>query len=308
MPEFSDRGRDASENTPLHEVQGPERESPVKKLIDGALGKLSDSLREGKSENLQNVLRVMGRFHRYSFTNALLIAMNRPDATHVLGFQSWKEVGRHVRKGEKGIPIIAPITGRSKDEEEELPPEESPAAPHRTVRRFRAVYVFDISQTEGEPLPTIASHEGDPGEHLERLREAISGLGIQLAYVDLAPGHAGRSLGRKIEVANGLPPAEEFATLVHELAHELLHQKEGEVRPPKSVRETEAEAVAFAVSTGVGLESTGAASDYIQLYRGDPEVLAQSLGRIREAAATILDHLLAPPGKARLETQPGGEG
>ncbi|MFT3686413.1 MAG: ArdC-like ssDNA-binding domain-containing protein [Phycisphaerales bacterium] len=258
----------------------------AKKIADNALEQLAASLKAGKSEQLTRYLAAMGRFHRYSFGNILLIACQRPDASHVAGFTTWKSFNRFVKKGEKGIVILAPMSIKPKDEQPES--REQPAEQaKKPILRFRAVHVFDIAQTDGDPLPEHAAVSGDPAQHLDRLKAHTAELGIELAYEQMTGGTYGMSQGKRIVIREGLPAAEEFAVLAHELAHELLHR--GEDRPEsKTVRETEAEAVAFVVCQAVGLNTGTTASDYIQLYRGNSETLAASLERIQRTAAGII--------------------
>lgn len=259
----------------------------AKKLVNEATEKLAKALEAGQSDALKAVLAAAARFHRYSFRNIMLIASQRPDATNVAGFNAWRKLGRFVKKGEKGILIIAPAPFRRQADATTADGEEPELG-----MRFKAAYVFDVAQTDGEPLPEIDRVSGDPGAYTPRLKDVIASRGIVLDYVDDLDGAEGESSGGRIAIRSGLPAGEEFSVLVHELAHELLHHT-GEARPPKTVRETEAEAVAFIVSEGVGLTTGNAASDYIQLYRGDAETLSASLERIRAAGATILDALLA---------------
>jgi hypothetical protein len=220
----------------------------------------------------------MSRFHRYSLHNTWLIAAQRPDATLVAGFQTWKTMHRFVRRGEQGIAILAPVIRRrspSDDEEE------------RGVAGFRAAYVFDVSQTDGEPLPEPSHPAGEPGPALDQLRAAIASDGIALEYVEGLGGALGLSCGGQIRVLSGLPAASEFGVLAHEFAHELLHH--GGDRPEsRDTRELEAEAVAFVVSAAVGIEALASSVDYLQLYRGSREALAQSLERIQRTASAIL--------------------
>jgi len=256
----------------------------AKKIVDQALEQLSEALGQGKSEQLTRYLAMLARFHRYSFGNVLLILSQKPDATHVAGFNAWRKLGRFVRKGEKGIVIIAPMTIKRKDEPK-------PGEDDKPVLRFRGVHVFDVSQTDGEPLPEPAEVSGDPREHLDKLKAEIAERGIELDYEDVPLGADGVSRGGRISVREGLTPAHEFSVLVHEVAHELLHR--GEDRPAsKTVRETEAEAVAFVVCQAIGLENGFAASDYIQLYDGKPETLAGSLDRIQRASAGIIESII----------------
>jgi antirestriction protein ArdC len=262
----------------------------AKKIADQALQQLADALTRGKSEALTQYLAMLGRFHRYSFGNVLLILSQKPDATHVAGFSTWKQIGRFVKKGEKGIVIIATMTIRPREEDTLL--ENS-----KPILRFRGVHVFDVSQTDGQPLPEPSQVQGDPSEYLSILKQSIAERGITLDDLDLPPDADGVSRGGRISIRPGLAPAQEFSVTVHELAHELLHR--GESRPTsKTVRETEAEAVAFVVTSAIGLDTGSAAADYIQIYNGKTETLAASLDRIQHTAAEIIAALKAPRGQA----------
>jgi antirestriction protein ArdC len=264
----------------------------AQKIAADALARLTESLAQGKSESMTRYLAALAKFHKYSFGNVLMILAQRPDATRIAGFQTWRTLGRFVRKGEKGIAILAPMMIRPKGENESTAsdsPDESKRAP---ILRFRVVHVFDVSQTDGEELPEPVSVAGEPGAALERLKSVVTERGIKLEYVDHLGGALGASFGGRIEIRSGQTPAEEFATLAHELAHELLHR--GDDRPEsKCVRETEAEAVAFVVCQAAGLESCTASSDYIALYSGDGKTLTESLERIQKTAAEILAAITA---------------
>ena len=253
----------------------------IKEITDRAAGQLVAALQAGRSETLTDYLKAIGRFHRYSLHNVLLIASQKPAASHVAGFRTWRELGRFVKKGEKGIMILAPIVRGKKNDDEQ---EETP----RSIAGFRAAYVFDISQTDGKELPRIGAVEGDPRGYGDRLRKFASAAGISVEYSpDIAPAR-GMSCGGRIALLPGQLPAEEFSTLAHELAHELLHRGERRASTSKRVRETEAEATAFVVCQAVGLEAGSAASDYIQLWSGDVQLLTESLGYIRQAASEML--------------------
>ncbi|QOJ14844.1 MAG: DUF1738 domain-containing protein [Planctomycetia bacterium] len=254
----------------------------AKKIADQALEQLAEALNSGRSEELTRYLSMLAKFHRYSFGNVMLILSQKPDATHIAGFNTWKQIGRFVKKGEKGIVIIAPMVIRNRDDQ----PKEGEQQ-DKPMLRFRGVYVFDVSQTDGEPLPEPARVNGDPGRHINRLRQVIAERGITIDSDDLPFGADGVSRGGRISIRSGLEPANEFSVTVHEFAHELLHR--GDDRPKsKTVRETEAEAIAFVVCQAIGLENGTAASDYIQLYDGKTETLAQSLDRIQHVAAEII--------------------
>ena len=251
----------------------------LKTITTDALDKLAALLDAGHSDQLTALFKTMSRFHKYSWHNVCLIASQRPTARRVAGFQTWRTLGRCVRKGEKGIAILAPIVGRKRNEAID---EQS-----RMVLGFRAAYVFDVTQTDGEPLPAPAEASGDPGATFDALTGAIGKQGIVIERVDDLGGALGTSHGGMIRLLNGLPPAVAFTTLVHEYAHELLHRSDD--RPAsRDTRELEAEAVAFVVGSSVGLDTADSSRDYIHLYRGDREALANSLVRIQRAASVIL--------------------
>lgn len=254
-------------------------------LVTEGLAKLNEALASGRSETLRRYLTVMSRFHRYSFGNVMLILTQREDATHVAGFHKWKELGRHVRKGEKGIAIFAPCrykkTTKGKNGEEEEGKE---------IRGFKVVHVWDISQTEGDDLPEFATLHGEPGENLARMEQVVRNAGVELEYGPLPLGTDGVCSPGKITVRADLTSPEKFAVLIHEHGHFLLHQQNGRKHEcSKTVRETEAEAVAFVVCHAFGVESVTRSADYIQLYRGDTDTLAQSLEFIQETAAGIVE-------------------
>ncbi len=171
----------------------------------------------------------------------------------------------------------------------ESPNNEAGEVSPKVLYGFRVVHVFDVSQTEGEELPEFASLGGDPGDKLLKLEEIVRGHGIAIEFVDSLPGDAnGMSEGGKISINSNRSKAQMFSTMTHELAHELLHWKEDRRETTtKSIRETEAEAVAYVVCRWAGLECSTKASDYIQLYNGDEKVLLQSLEVIRTVSSKI---------------------
>jgi antirestriction protein ArdC len=231
---------------------------------------------------LTHYLKTIGRFHRYSLHNVLLIALQKPSASHVAGFRAWNELGRFVKKGEKGILILAPIVRRKAKNSDGDEKESS------RIAGFRAAYVFDLSQTDGHELPQIGLVHGDPREFGDGLRRFAAAQNIALEYSeDIAPAR-GTSYGGRIALLPGQSPAEEFSTLTHELAHELLHRCGRREQTSRKVRETEAEATAFVVCHAIGLETGSAAADYIQLWNGDKETLMDSLTYIQKAASQML--------------------
>lgn len=271
------------------------------KQSEQALEELAEALSKGRSDTLVRYLEMLSRFHRYSFGNCMLIALQRPDATHVAGYHRWKQLGRHVKQGEKGIFILAPIVRRRKTEQEDSDDgvddgDEKSVSP---VGGFRAVHVFDVSQTEGENLPEFSRIEGDPGDKVQKLEAVVRDRGIELVYEPHLGGADGRSEGGKIVVREGLSPAEQFAVLAHELGHELLHRTERRQETTRQIRELEAEAVAFVVAKAAGLDGTNRSADYIQLYAGDKRRLLESLDHIQRVASGILEELSSVTEMAR---------
>src|SRR6202041_3295602 len=251
----------------------------AKQIVRKAIEELSQSLERGHSETLRNYLAAIGRFHRYSLRNVMLIASQNPTATHVAGFHTWHKLGRFVKKGERGILILAPIVRAKNQGVEQTETDES-----STAVGFRAAYVFDISQTEGQELPEIGNVTGDPREYRDRLGKFVTDQGILLKYSqDIAPAR-GTSAGGKITLLPGQSPAEDFSTLAPEVAHEMMHRDERRRSTSKRSRETEAEAVAFVVCHAIGLETGSASQDYIQIYDGDAKLLTDSLAHIQKSA------------------------
>jgi antirestriction protein ArdC len=225
-------------------------------------------------------------------------ALQRPTATHVAGFHTWKELGRFVKRGEKGIQILAPMVGkrRTKDDGNQRVKQDDSAKAAPVLIGFRAVYVFDVAQTEGADLPEFEhSITGEVGEHRDRLIAFLDSQNIALEYNENIAPALGVSYGGKIAILPGQSPAEEVVTLVHELAHEYLHKTERRTKTTATVRETEAEAVAFIVGQAIGLEMGRASSDYIQMYAGNAALLAESLEVIQRTSAVILDAITGEP-------------
>jgi len=254
---------------------------------------LIQQLEAGHSEALTNYLTAMSRFHNYSFGNVLEIARQMPSAKRVAGFWTWKNLGRSVKAGQKGIRILAPIVGvrRKKDADAS---QDITKQNERVLLGFRNAYVFDVSQTDGVDLPSLNEVTGDPGENIDRLAAFLKSKGIQLVYSEKIAPALGMSYGGRIAILPGQSKAETFATLVHETAHELLHRSERRTATTKTVRETEAEAVAFVVGKAVGLVNEEASASYIQLYKGNASLLAESLEVIQQTASVILAALEPP--------------
>ena len=263
----------------------------VKQITNKALEELTASLESGRSEALRAYLKTMALFSKYSLNNLFLIVRQRPDARRVAGYQTWRKLGRYVRKGEKGIAIIAPLVRRKSDEESKRTDEE------RIIAGFKVAHIFSEEQTDGDPLPELGSVTGNPSDYFDRLTTFVTAQGIALEYSDQIAPAKGMATRGKITLLPGQTPAELLATLAHETAHALMHFSERRTETTKRIRETEAEAVAFVVCSAIGLETGTASADYIGLYAGDAKLLTESLEHIQQAANRILT-AIAPENSA----------
>ena len=255
--------------------------NPIKTKIDSLIEDLCSQTDAAKiSAALQDYLATMSRFHNYSYCNCMLIAMQCPTATQVAGFHAWHKFNRYVRRGEHGIPILAPIIAKPKDGSEDQP----------RVVGFKTAYVFDVSQTDGDPLPEPPDWTS-PEKHAElqtRLLALAASLDIKVTEAELE-GAQGMSMGGKII----LDPTAGTKTLVHEIAHELLHRKNRSATTPQR-REVEAESIAYVVAAYFGLAPTGSAN-YLALWDADSKIIKQSLQVIQTTANQIINHISPTP-------------
>ncbi len=264
---------------------GAEKKSKAQILCEEGITRLADALEAGQSDAIKSYLGVMARFHHYSFCNQLLILMQRPESTHVAGYQRWLALGRQVRKGEKAIHILAPVLTKRRERAEAGCDQDGTS---QRLCGFRLAYVFDVAQTAGKPLPEAPQAQGDPGVNLAALKAFYASKGIALEYRDNLDGAEGLSAKGLVYVLAGLEPAREFSVLVHELAHELMHGGEKRQFLSRKVKETEAEATAYVVGLAVGLDMNTASADYISLYNGDRDTLRESLESITRVASQII--------------------
>lgn len=249
------------------------------------------------SEDWREYLAMQAKLHTYSLGNTLLIAAQMPTATRVCGFHGWLRLGRHVRKGEHGIRILAPVTVRKVEDEDEDGSDGGDDA--RTVTRFRIVTVFDISQTDGEPL---AEHpcqklttDSERGRwllaHLLDLART-EGIPVREDATDLGTANGCYYPARHaIDLAAGLSEDARAKTLCHEYAHALLHRRTGQTR---AEQEAEAEGTAFVVAAWAGLDTSSYSFGYVADWaRGkDGPALVRRVGAtIQKTAAAIIGRL-----------------
>ncbi|MFD1676087.1 ArdC-like ssDNA-binding domain-containing protein [Alicyclobacillus fodiniaquatilis] len=279
-------------------TQSPNKNQEALEKLEAGILSLMDS------QTWKNYLRFQSKFHSYSFTNSLLIWFQKPGATYVAGFNKWKELGRHIKKGEKGIQIFAPLfrKQRTSTDDAELsldgePTETNNSKPAvKMLSGFRIVYVFDVSQTEGEPfeVPNLEVNilHGDC-EWYEQLRSVcpFPVTEVSVEVLGGANGDFNRSTNA-IRVLESLPELQKAKTLVHEWGHGLLHGKWAEL-PDIEKCELEAESVAFVVAQSLGFDTSTYTFGYIAGWNGEDAVerLRKSAIRIQNAADQILSAL-----------------
>jgi hypothetical protein len=257
----------------------------MRQLKDGVEG-IQDS------SQFRLFLTTMSKFHEYSVGNLILIAIQKPSATRVAGFNTWKDLGRWVKKGEKGIAILAPVMPpKPKKEEVEEEEEEELAL---TPVYFKVVHVFDIRQTEGKPLPEfdVPVLTGDANEALfEKAMNLAKSQGLDVSF-ELRPNQdpsiKGQFSGRSIWVKPDEPRAQQLKSLLHEMAH---YYSEGVFRIPRRDAETIAESAAFAVGAHYGFDSGVRSFPYVALWAQDKKVLQANLTNIRKVTNVILERL-----------------
>ena len=268
-------------------ASGSENRKPAtaQQLVRENVQYLIEQLEAGHSEALTAFLDAMAHFRNYSFGNVLLIARQKPQATNVAGMWAWNQLGRRVKRGEKGIAILAPMVAKTRKDEAKSDGEDSGKP---SLLGFRRVYVWDESQTEGAPLPELDKVTGEAGVYLDRLRGYVNAQGITLEYNESIAPALGMAFGNTIRLLPGQTDAETFTTLVNELSHLMLKHTERRTATTKTVRETEAEAIAFVVGKAIGLTTSTASADYISLYHGNAALLTESLEAVQQTSSVIL--------------------
>lgn len=260
------------------------------------------------SDRYRDYLIAMARFYRYSSRNCLLILMQRPSASLVASFSSWQhDFGRHVRKGERGIRILAPSNRKTsvlepvKNQLGELALDTDGQVRTEFVERrwtaFVPVSVFDVSQTEGDPIPTLVSELDRPIVGFRELRdklEALSPVPVRFAEVPDGTGNGWYSPSRReIVVKAGMGDAQTIKTLAHEIAHATLHGPMSEEIPDANTREVQAESVAFVVCQRLRIDTSGYSFGYVASWSSGREAkeLLASLDTIRSASCSLIERL-----------------
>jgi hypothetical protein len=257
------------------------------------LGQLETELEQlTDSDAWKRYLTMQGKLHKYSFGNCLLIAMQCPSATHVAGYQTWRQLGRQVRKGEKGIRIMVPYVFRKASESTG----DDDAETDGSYVRFGVGHVFDISQTDGdESVVEWGEARGDlhtAGLGLSKLEAYAQSLGFTVERLNepgTVRGHCDFK-GRRIVLDAGLDVVGQTATLAHELAHAVLHDGITDYAEKRGHYEVEAESVAYVVITGLGLDASACSLPYLASWSGGDTKQLRELGeRVHKASATLLE-------------------
>jgi hypothetical protein len=251
-----------------------------------------------QSDNFRTFLLTMSKFHDYSIGNLILIMLQKPDATRVAGYSTWRDLYRWVKKGEKGIAILAPCMPpkQKKPETSEGTETEGEKEEETEIRPvyFRVVYVFDVSQTEGKPLPEfeVPSLTGEANEKLfEQVMRLTRAQGLELGFESRPqqdPEIKGIYFGKSIWIRPEESRAQQLKTLIHEVAH---YYSEGVFRIPRADAETIAESVAFTVGAHFGFDTGTRSFPYVALWSKDRKVLEQNLAAIRKVAGKIIDSI-----------------
>ena len=282
------------------------------KDIDSIMQSLESGVEELFTSNrYQEFLKTMAKFHNYSFNNTMLIAMQRPDATLVTSYKNWQSMGRQVMKGEKGITIIAPAPYKKMKEKEVLDENQRPimgtdGKPKTeqvevTVPHFKAVTVFDIAQTSGEPIQTLAPELLTAAvQDFDSFMQAIQKISpVPIRFDEIAGNANGyyHNADKEIVIKKGLSESQTLKTAIHETAHAKLHDKEimeslG-VEKDRLTKEVEAESVAYCVCSSFGLDTSDYSFPYIAGWSSSREMkeMKASMDVIRKTAGEMIDQL-----------------
>ncbi len=222
-------------NKAYKDMTREERKAAAQAKAQAAIDRIGDGIRDvWSSESWARWLDTLATFHDYSLNNSVLIAMQMPEATRVASYRSWqRDFNRHVRKGEHGIEVLVPMVVKSKNDEDEAAEEDAPE--RRKLVGFKVGHVFDVSQTEGEPLPEIACHVSADVSDFDSLMEAIMTVSsYPIEVMDGLPSETNGLFSRRmgyIVVRKGMPDGQTVKTSLHELAHSVMHDADAEGFP-----------------------------------------------------------------------------
>lgn len=255
-----------------------------------------------ESENFGEFIRFSAKFHKYSLGNTLLIWMQSRGATHVAGMKTWNSLGRKVKKGEKGIVIFAPVIKKMKEKTSRMDTDSTQEPIETEIERpvgFRAVYVFDVEQTDGKPVPEITTEtpvmDGDAEELYLKI---VLASPVSVGYEEIKSGANGYYMPKeeKIVIAKNLKAEQRSKTLLHELAHHLTlncTESDKAVKPDRPTGEVIAEGAAFVASAHFGLDSSGYSFPYIASWSKEPDKVLKAGEDIRKTGLRLIEMIEA---------------
>jgi len=254
---------------------------------------LADRIADGAEQLVQDgawdeYLKFISRFPGYSFGNLMLIYTARPDASRVAGYRTWQKMGRQVRKGEKGIAILAPHQWKRKDEDDDQD------VSRRTGVGFHVTYVRDVSQTDGDPLPEIAPplSGDDPNGILGQVLGAIKRRGLVVEFTDEMVAD-GATNGRTVRLHTERAATHQVAVALHELAHVILGHTSNRRDVPQAAMEWEAESVSYVVCERLGIDSSTNALGYVLSWaHGDPEAVREYIAEEGNLILTVASEIV----------------
>ena len=268
--------------------------SPFTFTSDTKINRAAELLAENvaklmNSETFKEALKFKSRFYRYSFNNSLLIYLQCPTATYVAGYKTWQQLGRQVRKGEKGIAILAPIVKKLEENGQE----------EKRLVGFKSASVFDIEQTDGADIPELPRPERLTGdsEAIQALLKILESYATDRGFPVRREAFQGNALGKFsltskiITLRDDLEPLQELKTLVHELAHALMHREVSPVTMKRHRCELEAESCAFLVCHSLGLDTSRYSFAYLANWADDPAELLPAAEKASRTADAILETL-----------------
>lgn len=314
------KSKEQTEQAEKAENETVEQNKKIKKKTRaGAVKEITEKLEHGleelfDSDKFKEYLDAMSKFYRYSFNNSLLIAMQKPDATLVASYRSWqKNFNRNVNKGEKGIRILAPTPYKIKEEREVINPlSGQPMLDEKgdvqmeevevSLTGFKVAYVFDVSQTSGEPLPEIGAEEllqsvDDYQIFMEALQN-VAPVPVEMQEVDGEAKGYFSPVAQKIVIQSGMSESQTVKTAVHEIAHSLLHDTDharlegvdDAEKKDRNTKEVEAEAVAYTVCQHFGIDTSDYSFGYVAGWSSGREMteLKKSMETIQKTAAELI--------------------
>lgn len=259
-----------------------------------------------ESQKYKMYLRTMSKFHSYSINNTILIAMQKPDATLVAGYKTWQNnFERHVKKGEKGIRILAPTSYKVKKTQEKVDPKTgeimldkngTPITEEMEMKipSFRVVSVFDVSQTDGKDLPSIGVNElAGNVEKYEDIMQILTQISpVPISYEQIPGPQKGffDAMNERIVIRNEMSQIQTIKTAIHEIAHAKLHSKEQNLDKNRNTKEVEAESVAYTVCQHFDIDTSDYSFGYIATWSTEQDMkeLKSSLDTIRKAASELI--------------------